>query len=184
MNAGTMSSTTLTQAQQMCKNNGGGAYGNHFHDEYSHYLYHPELWGSNDEAWTHLQRYWTFKKIENCRRVILVRIGFFYEAFHRDADVLHVLNKNPYMIRHWRARTGFSSRCIEKYKKLLTENGFPYVIINNEEALAWDDSQSQFRQPTLEEYFHCEHNWIPQPRNMGERTTYECSKCDKATGCP
>lgn len=180
----TMSSDKLTPAQEMCKNNGESAYGHHFHDEYSNYLYHPHLWVTEDEEWSLLQRYWTFKKRQHYSRVIFVRIGFFYEVFHHDADVLHVLKGNPYMIRHWRARTGFSSRCLKDYEKLLTQNGFPYVIITNEEALAWGNGQSKLRQTTMDEYFQCDHDWIPQPRNMGEHTTYECSKCDEATGCP
>ncbi len=180
----TMNSNKLTPAQQMCKNNGGSAYGHHFHDCTPNYLNHPGLWGPEGEAWSPLQRYWVFKKQENYSRLVFVKIGVFMEVFHHDTDILHVLHGNPYMLRHWRARTGFPISCLEKYEKRLTEKGFSYVVITNEEALAWEDGQSKLRQTTLDEYFNCDHTWVPQPRNMNERTTYECSKCDKSTGCP
>ena len=30
----------------------------------------------------------------------------------------------------------------------------------------------------------CDHDYVQQPRQMNEHTTYECSKCGAASGCP
>lgn len=29
----------------------------------------------------------------------------------------------------------------------------------------------------------CDHQWTPQPRMMGEHTTYECGICGEESGC-
>jgi len=29
----------------------------------------------------------------------------------------------------------------------------------------------------------CNHNWVREPREINERTTYSCSKCDDEYGC-
>lgn len=48
--------------------------------------------------------------------------------------------------------------------------------------------QSTMRQTLIDSYFSlvktCIHDYIPQPREMNERTTYACSKCGAESGCP
>lgn len=81
------------------------------------------------ETPTTLQEQWIQVKRAQPFTVILVRIGKFYEVFHRDADILvDVADRGCYMGGKI-AWSGFPENVLEKYTNKMKEAGYNVIQI-------------------------------------------------------
>lgn len=110
--------------------------GNHRHDEL------PGMCGPIDGKFTHmftaqnafnvdkpttLQETWIQMKRNYPNSVVLVRIGKFYEVFHRDADIIvDVADQGCYMCGKI-AWSGFPENVLEKFTNRVKEAGYHVI---------------------------------------------------------
>lgn len=112
------------------------AKGEHRHDDL------PEMCGSIDGKFTHVftaenafnvneptaQQYkWIDVKRKYPDAVVLVKIGKFYELFHRDADIFVDISDGCYMSYDKIAHTGFPENALEKFTNKLNEAGYNVI---------------------------------------------------------
>ena len=85
-----------------------------------------------DPLWK-VRKLWHSKKAEDSDRLVLFKFGPFYEAFHKDADILCFHHNCIYMKGKF-AHTGLVEKCWPEYKQSLDDKGFTYCIITREMA--------------------------------------------------
>lgn len=114
-------------------------FGRHYHNMVKNYLDQPHWcdFSSSRGVRSLLQAFWTYQKKKHGRNtIILVRNGQFYEAFHTDADILHVHLAAPYC--HGKcAWNGFPLNQFEAYKSALEQYGFNVIVIDKDTASKW-----------------------------------------------
>ena len=105
-------------------------FGRHLHNTCPDQSHHQ--WKIRN-TWNTFTAYWHWLKEQDQGRLVLVKIGAFYEAFHQDADILHVHKECLYMKGHI-AHTGFPITVWDKYKQMLDDKGFTYCIIDKDKV--------------------------------------------------
>ena len=76
-------------------------------------------------------QYWGVKK-QNYDKILLFKLGSFYEIFYNDAFTCHrVLDLN------WmgqKVKVGFPEKRLEKYASILVENGYKVAVVEQTES--------------------------------------------------
>jgi DNA mismatch repair protein MSH6 len=73
-----------------------------------------------------MKQFWSIKS-DNFDKIILFKLGKFYELFYEDAEV-----SNKYLNLKWmgtKMHTGFPEKCLDRYLDELVELGFKVVVV-------------------------------------------------------
>lgn len=92
--------------------------------------YDPSTLYVPEEAWSKFtvptRQFWKIKS-DNFDKVILFKLGKFYELFYDDAAIGNKYLNLKFM--GTKMHTGFPEKCLEKYSNELVELGFKVVIV-------------------------------------------------------
>lgn len=96
-------------------------------------VYDHELDGFKDREITSkwYEKDWFRLKKESSDRVVLVKIGSFYEVFHQDAIIFRDKFEFPLMSSTY-AHTGFPQKSLDKFTVGMDVKNIPYTILNKD----------------------------------------------------